>query len=441
MAVDIIMPKLGLTMTEGTILRWIKQDGDKVEKGEAVLEIMTDKTTMEIESPGSGVLRVIATEGSTVPILEVVGRITVDEDAAGDEGLPAAESTLTESNLAANGRRQAATEGQGERLTCAEPTAPADVESSSSQPLLGDSAAEAVPVKSSPAARRAAKELGLTDCEFRSIRGTGPGGRIVEEDVRAAASKHAARIAQHDNTQNARGTGDQPQVVPLTGVRGLIAERMSRSAREAPQFHVTVEMCLDQLVNLRKELLPEIERSHSVRISYTGMLVKIVAEALKGFPTLNSFVNDREVRVQPEVNIGVAVDSSAGLTVPTIYGARAKSVADICLELNDLVKRARDGSLLPDDLAGGTFTISNLGMLGVDEFAAILNPPQAAILAVGRFKPQLYLEDRGIVAHSVAAFTLTCDHRAADGALAARFLKRIEEIVRGDEAGLRSLLC
>jgi pyruvate dehydrogenase E2 component (dihydrolipoamide acetyltransferase) len=238
---------------------------------------------------------------------------------------------------------------------------------------------------------------------------------------------------QLEATRGETVASGEVKVIPLTGVRGIIAERLTRSVREAPQFHVTTDILMYQLVVLRDELQPTFETVHRVKLSYTDLLVKAVARALMAFPVLNSFVNSEAIMVQPEVHLGVAVGAEQGLVVPVIRDAAGRSLAEVAADLKRLAASARRGRLSPDDLAGGTFTLSNLGMYGVTSFAAIVNPPQAGILAVGGVREELRPEGRGIAVRRVTSFTLTCDHRAVDGVMAAQFLGRLKEIVEGPE--------
>lgn len=374
MTIPVIMPKLGLTMTEGTIIRWLKAEGEAVTKDEPLLEILTDKANLEVEAPAAGRLHVISPEGALVPILEVIGEI--HGEGAGEAPEPTPEP--------------APATPTGDRL------------------------------RISPAARRLAWERGFAPETWREIRGTGPGGRIVTVDVQRLPGVNP-------------DSRDEVELVPLTGVKGLVAQRLSESWRQAPQFSVTMDLVLDQLLGLRQELTPALEASRGTRLSVTDLLAKAVAAVLPEFRLLNAHVTDREVALQPRVNLGVAVASERGLVVPVIPDAANRRLSDLAAELKRLTLAARQGTLALDDLSGGTFTLSNLGMFGVRSFTAIVNPPQAAILAVGGAREEVKLVPRGLVAQTVASFTLTCDHRAVDGALAAGFLKRLKELVEGSE--------
>lgn len=421
MATAVIMPKLGLTMTEGTIVRWLKAEGDPVEKGEPLLEILTDKANMEVEAQEAGRLHIMKPEGAVVPILEVIGELLAPGEAPGS---PAAAGA------------PAAAVGPSPQ------TSPVPTPAGSNPPGSGR---EGGRLRISPAARRVARELGVDLAALSQSDGTGPGGRLVQEDVRRVAARlkrespAAAQLAQPLTAVEpgpGRRSGSQAgevQVIPLTGIRGIVAERMSRSAREAPQFHVSADLVFDRLVALRERLQPQMEAAYRVRLSYTDLLVKAVARVLVEFPLLNAYVDDRQITVQPQVNLGVAVGSERGLVVPVLKDAARRPLAEVAAELKRLVAAVRGGTLGPDDLAGGTFTLSNLGMYGVTSFTALLNPPQTGILAVGALRDELRPAGRGIQVQNVATVTLTCDHRAVDGLLAARFLARLRASVEGPE--------
>jgi pyruvate dehydrogenase E2 component (dihydrolipoamide acetyltransferase) len=416
-------------MEEGTLVRWLKAEGDTVSKGEPIAEILTDKANMEVESPGAGRLHLVAAEGAVVPILEVIGQVL-------EEGEDA-------SSLAAGAPAPAG-------------AAPAEPGASAAPAAPGATAAGAVSVTSaaggrlriSPAARRVARELNVAESALAGLAGTGPGGRIIIEDVRrfAAQPAVAAPVAAAPAVATPAAAAPVPaapvpvsasagevKVIPLTGVRGIIAERLTRSVREAPQFHVSADIMMDQLIALRDELLPVLERDFRIRLSYTDLMIKAVARALEAYPVLNSFVSSEAITVQPQVNLGVAVGAEQGMVVPVIQDAAARSLAEVAADLKRLAASARRGSLSLADLSGGTFTLSNLGMYGVSSFAAIVNPPQAGILAVGGTREELRPEGRGIAVRRVASFTITCDHRAVDGVMAAQFLGRLKEIIEGPE--------
>lgn len=393
------MPNTGLTNTEGTIIEWLKRDGDAVEKGEPVVVIATDKVTTEVEAPAGGVLRIVHPNDAIVAIAETIGYVLLpgeearEAPAAGSSNAPGAAAQLEPEIV----------------------PAPAPVPSPPPVPEL----------KLSPAARRVARELGLGDADLSKCRGTGPEGRITSDDMKSFAASLAVLAAP---AATPAVPAAPAQVLPLTGVRAIIAERMVRSVREAPQFHVESEIVMERLARLRGRL-----EAGGLKPSYTEILVKAIAAVLKDHPGLNCFVSDTELAVQSHINIGVAVGADSGLIVPVVRDADAKSISDVSREVRGLAEKARAGLLAATDLADGTFTFSNLGMFGIDRFSAIINPPQAAILTMGKVRNVWMPVEGGGAFRRAAAFTLTADHRAIDGLAAARFMERLTCLLEGTE--------
>lgn len=400
MAKEVIMPKLGLTMEEGVINKWFVREGQRVEKGDPLFEVATDKVNMEVESPASGVvLKILHPEGATVPITEVVAYV-------GEEG----ESIPVK-----------VPKGEAEEVPEAEVT----------REEKGAERGEVPPqkerIKVSPLARRLAQEYGL---DLAQISGTGPGGRIVKEDVeRALAALKEKEKAPTVEEVKVEEEVPRGKAVPLSRMRRIIAERMAESFRTKPHFFIFQEVLAEELVRMRERILPLVERETGLRVSYTDILVKMVARALERYPLLNaSFVGD-EIVFHDDVNIGVAVALEEGLIVPVVKSAQKKSIAQITREVHDLVERAKVGKLTPEDISGGTFTISNLGMFGVDAFTAIVNPPESAILACGAIKKRPMFDGKDIVPLSVIELTLSCDHRVIDGAQAAQFMQFLKTLL------------
>lgn len=397
------MPNLGLTNTEGTIIGWMREDGDLVEKGDVVVEIATDKIATEIEAPESGVLRIVHPDDAVVPIAEVIGYILQPGEELPEEPEPG--------------------EPEGARgAETSRDVAPAHGEGIGRE---YDNSDNFEGIKASPAAKRLARELGLSACDLGKCVGSGPGGRITSDDVKRAGEEGLwAGLGACDENVS--------EVIPLTGIRGIVAERMTRSVQDAPQFQVEAEIFMDQLMGIREQFGPGTRNADAIRPSYTELIVKGVAHALRDYPLLNCFVSDTELLVQKHVNIGVAVGTDRGLIVPTIHDADQKGIAEICREARALAEKARDGSLLPEELMGGTFTVSNLGMFGIERFTAILYPPQAGILTVGRVR-EAWAPGAGEAPQHVASLVLTVDHRAIDGMMAAKFMRRLAEILEEDE--------
>jgi len=376
MAIEVVMPKLGMTMEEGTIIRWLKKEGERVEEGEPLLEVMTDKVSMEVEAPVSGILRgVLAHEGDVVPVVQTIAYLC----APGEEPPGAVKR-------------------------------PARAEAPSTAPVIVERALPPVEgrVRASPAARRLAQERGI---DLSQVNGTGPGGRITRADVEAfTPEKPLPRVAK---------------VIPLSGVRRTIAERMRKSAQEVPHIALTVEVDMGEAEAARGGC------------SYTALIVYLAARTLKGHPLLNASLRGDEILVFDEVNIGVAVAMEEGLIVPVIKGADAKTLAEIDAELEELARRTRDGELTPDEVTGGTFTVTNLGMYDVDQFTAIINLPESAILAVGRVVEKPVVINGRIAVRPVMSMTLSADHRVLDGAVAARFLRDLKAALENPHLSLR----
>lgn len=373
MVTKILMPRLSLTMKEGTVVEWFKKEGDIVEKGEPLVEVLSEKATYDVEAPASGVLRkILAPEGTDVPVAGILGII-----AAADEELPEVEAVAASSEIEAE-----------EAMAVSEKEPAEKVEER---------------VVASPAAKRLAREHGI---DLTQVRGTGPEGRIVEEDVRSLIGGVKALLRVRE-------------VIPLTGIKKTAAERVALSARTAPQSTITMEVDMSNAMKLH-------ERVH---VSYTDMLVKAVAKALAEHPIINSTLEDEKIKIFADINIGVAVATEKGLIVPAIYNADRKTLEEIAPLLKDLVEKAKQGRLTKEELTGGTFTITNLGMYGVDVFTPIINPPETAILGVGRVVEKPVVVDGQMVVRPVMQLSLTFDHRVVDGAPAAEFLQKVKQVM------------
>ncbi len=439
MSTPIIMPKFEMAQESGTIARWLKRVGEPVSKGEAVLEVETDKITMEVESPASGVLgSILAEAGVRVPIGQPIGTIVapgeslhVQESSASTDqpqnpaigvraagrATPIAQKLASEHGI---DLREVAGTGRDGQITRQ------DVEAFLAQRRSGEQD-EARPA-AAPAARRLARELGV---DLATVQGSGPGGRIQSSDVeRAAALWRESGMRSAEVSQPvASGSTGSPAVrrtIPLTGMRRTIAQRMSQSTREAPQFNLSVDVNMARVLAVVDDWRATREEGRP-KLTLTAMLVKVCAWALQRNPALNAGFENGAVVEWSDVNIGVAVALEEGLIVPVIHHADRLSLAEIAERLGDLTARGRAGRLQLSDVQGGTFTLSNLGMFAVDRFTAIVNPPQAAILAVGRAGKRMIVDeqDRPIVA-PVATLTISADHRVVDGAQAGRFLSDVQ---------------
>ena len=403
MATEVKLPRLGQGMESGTIVKWLKAEGDKVEKGEALYELDTDKVTQEVEAEASGVLLKIAVTEGEVEVGKTIGFI-------GDTGedVPQAER---ERSASTNGSPPQA---EPERPEAERPRPETAEPERAGEPAGPEQTAAGGRVKASPLARRIARERGV---DLAQLRGTGPDGRIVAEDVERSGGKPAAAPP----AAAAAAPSGEVESRPLSNVRKTIARRLTQ-AWTVPAFQLTVNVDMtraNELVQGQRDLNPD------VRITVTDVLTKVCAQALMRHRDMNVQFADDALLVFPGAGIGIAVAAPQGLVVPVVHGAERLTIAQIATVRADLVGRARDAKLRAEDLEGGTFTISNLGMYDIDQFIAVLNPPQASILAVGSTRDQVVPVDGELHVLPVMTMTLTCDHRAVDGATGAEFLRTI----------------
>ncbi len=444
MVTEVILPKLGQTMEEGTIVEWLKQEGEPVQRGEVLFMVETDKATLEVEASARGFLRKILTPvGQTVSVLTVVALITrkADEDIAAyelrfqaDEAAQPEtvkrEAVKPETRIFASPRARRLAREKGVDLALVAGSDPSgriverDVLAyldSQPRPEPFDHAQDR-PVegpKATPTAVKAAAALGV---DLAAVSGTGVSGRVMKADVTVAAQPilPAEKLAVES--------------VPLTGLRRIIAERMATSARETARVTLVTEADATAFVEAREQLKADVADEWDFAPGYNDLLGLIVARALREFPYMNARLQPSQEDGQAierlsAVNLGMAVDTERGLLVPVIRDAHQKGLRAFGAELRELVERARAGKSLPDDLTGGTFTITNLGMYEVDAFTPIINLPEAAILGVGRIQPKPVVRDGEIVVRQMWTLSLAFDHRVVDGAPAARFLQRIKQLV------------
>jgi len=398
MAAEVKLPRLGQGMESGTIVKWLKAEGDAVTKGEPLYELDTDKVTQEVEAEAAGVLLKIAVAEGEVPVGTTIAFI-------GEKG-----ETVPE--VSGNGKVEATAEAPKQEAKLA-PEAPAPAAAPEAAPAPHK---EGERIKASPLARRIARERGI---DLGSIRGTGPEGRIIAEDIDRAAAAPARPAVP------AALPAGEVESVPLTSIRRTIARRLTE-AWTVPVFQLQISADMERanaVVAAARELHPE------VKVSVTDLLTKVCASALARHPEVNvSFTGEALLR-HPNANVGIAVAAPQGLVVPVIEGAERLSLAEIAAIRADLVDRSRNQKLTAHDMEGGTFTISNLGMFGVESFIAVLNPPQAAILAVGATEDRPVARDGGVVVRPTMTMTLTVDHRAVDGAPAADFLRTVKAML------------
>jgi pyruvate dehydrogenase E2 component (dihydrolipoamide acetyltransferase) len=406
-AVDISLPRLGQGMESGTIVRWLKQEGDQVEKGEPLYELDTEKVTQEVEADASGVLlKILAQEGEEI---EVGKKIAVIGESGEEVETQAEPTEVAEGEKQEEGSPGPAREEERERGR------EASAEKTETEQIAQPATTNGGRLKASPLARRIARERGI---DLGALTGTGPEGRIVAEDVERAATAPAHATV-----------GAAPleaEIQKLSSLRKTIARRLTE-AWEAPAFQITMSADMTRAQALR-------ERLREDGVTVTDVLVKLSAVALLRHRELNAHFAGDELRIFPNAHIGLAVATERGLLVPVLREAERKSLVELAAEGKALVARAREAKLSQDDLEGGTFTISNLGMYGVEEFIAVLNPPQAAILAVGAIQQRPVWQDGAFVPRPLMSMTLTCDHRAVDGAAAADFLRTLKSLV--EEPGL-----
>jgi pyruvate dehydrogenase E2 component (dihydrolipoamide acetyltransferase) len=469
---EIVMPRLSDTMEEGTILRWLKADGEQVARGEELVEIETDKATMTYESDQAGALQIVAPEGSTLAVGEVIARVGATAASTDDgpaSGGPASEQPDS-GTAAANGSPAATAPAQA-----AATRAGGDGEGGAADEVSGAGAGERI--KASPLARRIAGETGV---DLRGLKGSGPGGRIVKADVlarppgaaassappasgaAAAASpaRSAPSVAMPASGAAAAASGaataasGSPGAPGPAGIEGVmtakgetttielsrtqqtIARRMAESKATIPDFTLQIDVDMEECVKLRAQLKQISHHESHKPPTYNDMVVKACALALREHPTANGSYRDGRLQLHSRVNVGVAVAAENALVVPTVFDADEKSLGEIARETHTLADRVRSAAITPPELGGGTFTVSNLGMYGVKSFTAIINPPQAGILSVGALAPRAVVLSGGgeVAARNTMTLTLACDHRILYGAEAAQFLARIRELLETPSA-------
>ena len=433
MAKAVIMPKFEMSQEIGTVVEWLKKDGETVKKGEAILVVETDKVTMEVESPASGTLAgTRGAAGEEIPVTEIIGYILKEGESL-PEAAPKAEPAVSESEPeAVEESKNAAVVEAAKATPVAERIAKAHdidlntVSGSGAKGKITKTDVEAVveraaaaadtdavageKVRATPAARRAAREEGV---DLGSLTGTGPRQRIQEADVLESVPAVQSETRVIAETEN----------VPFAGMRKKIADRLTVSYQTAPHIYLTIKADMTEFGALRSKLNEKAKSTKGPHVSATALLVKAVAWALKRNPWINSTLKEDHIELLPQVNVGMAVALEQGLIVPVIRDADGKGVAQLAAEVNDLAVRARNGELVPSEVMGGTFTISNLGKFGIEQFTAIINPGQTAILAVGAIQKELVpAEDDEIEIRPMMRMTLSADHRVIDGAVAAKFL-------------------
>jgi pyruvate dehydrogenase E2 component (dihydrolipoamide acetyltransferase) len=457
MAVEVFMPKMSDHMEVGEVIRWLVKEGDRVEQGQVIMEVMTDKVVADLEAPASGILKGIrqgAEDGMLIPVGETFAFIAEPDEevrrlpplgpaqaqqeaesaaapspaepvsSARDSASPEEAGLVRASPVARRLARElgvdiAQVKGRGPGGRIREEDVRAFAEAQKQAPPVSDAPVESPDaVRASPVARRMARELGV---DIAQVRGTGPGGRVREEDVRAFAESQRAAPAVAVPAED----GAWRDLTPIQRVTG---QRMLESVQNAPQFALTIQVDATHLLWLREALMERIVAETGERLSMTAMLVKIAAAALKSYPQANASFQSGRIKQPSQINVGVAVGTDNGLVVPVIKQADQKSLAEVTRDMKAFQDKAKSMRFHSEDLTGGTFTISNLGMYGIDQFNAILNPPESAILAVGRVvRTPVAMPDDSIALRPLVSLTLTVDHRAMDGVQGARFLAEIKQ--------------
>jgi pyruvate dehydrogenase E2 component (dihydrolipoamide acetyltransferase) len=409
------MPKLSDTMKEGVVAQWLVKEGDKVTAGSPIIEIETDKATMEYEAPTSGVLlKILVANGGTCALrapIAVIGKAGEDWQQALDAfGAGAPTPAVASTSAAAPAAPKAPSSAPTQT-----PSAPAASATPQAAPLGASGR-----VKASPLARKVAKDQGIA---LEQLAGTGPGGRIVLRDVASASPAQAASFSTPSRAVAAPGSVNK---VPLTMMRKTIAARLSESVQTAPHFYLTISIGMDAVLNWRKQVQNKL--GDKAKFSVNDVIILLAAKALRKHPQINASWGGDHIAQFADVHVGMAVALPAGLVTPVIRFADTLSITDIATATKALSAKARDGALQPQDYQGGTFTISNLGMAGIESFTAIINPPQAAILAVGATVPTPVVNATGqVVVEQRMTVTLSCDHRVIDGYQGALFLQTLKE--------------
>jgi len=415
MATDVIMPALGVAQEKGTLLNWFKAEGQPVTKGEPLMEVETDKATVEIEAPASGILsNVTASAGDEIPVGnkiavilapgEVASRAAVREHPHPRIASGAGSGPLPEGEGMKEGRPLSDGEGTSEIPSEGHPLPEGEGRGEGRLAVRGK-------ILASPAAKRIAKEKGI---DIESLKGSGPNGAVLAEDVLRSTTGQVTVVATPAKVK---------EIVQLTPMRRIVGERMTKSKQTAPHFYLTMDADMTEVTRRRSALK---EKGEQLVPSINDFILSACARALKDFPSLNAAFTDQRVELYSDINIGMAVALEEGLVVPVIRNADRLSLQELAKQSRELADKAQKKKLFPLDYEGGTFTVSNLGMFGVDNFVAIINPPQCAILAVGQVAPRVVPHGEGIAVRPMMTMSLSADHRVVDGAIAARFLQEVK---------------
>src|SRR5256886_1600526 len=432
---DVNMPKLSDTMEEGTIVEWKKKSGDEVKTGEVLAEVESDKATFDLEAESDGVLQILVEQGVPAkigaPIAKIGEGAGQPKEPAPTKQAPPKKQEPAEAKPEEPETEPTTAEEQEPVQKSAPPREAPRERPAPSRPEGRDGQSDDGGIKASPLARRLAGEMGV---DLASLKGSGPEGRIVKEDVMAAGTTRPTSERRRQQPSAPRPAGPDVEVIEPSRMQATIARRMAEAKSTVPEFQVTVEARVDLAVSLRQQLKDSVQGAE--KVTMTDFLVRACALALRKFPEVNSSWADNRFQRKRSINIGLAVAPSQGmgLLVPVVHDADIKDLVQISIESRQVIERARSGRPAEGDLSGATFSISNLGMFGVDEFTAIINPPEAAILAVGAIKDVPVVEDGRIVPGKVMRMTLSVDHRVFYGATAAQFMAEVKRLIENPVA-------
>ncbi|HSJ05819.1 MAG TPA: pyruvate dehydrogenase complex dihydrolipoamide acetyltransferase [Longimicrobiales bacterium] len=463
MATKVHMEALSPTMEEGQLVRWLKQEGDAVDEGDVLAEIETDKATMELVARGSGVLQgVRIKEGDTAPVGEVIAVIMAEGESPEAETGEASPEPAAKAESGASAEPAEPTEPAAKADGAATPKPPATAkaaqepaeaetpekephaaEPEARKPSRGAGGADGERLRASPLARRLAEESGV---DLATVEGTGPGGRITKRDIEAAvaagpgradssgeapapeAESRPDRQAAPPAAPARADAGPESEEIPVSQMRKTIARRLVQSNGPVPTFYLTIEVDMTRMMEVRGRVNERLEKD-GVKASINDFVIKAVAAALARHPEVNSAWHDSVIVRHGRVHIGVAVAVEDGLITPIVRDADAKRVRDIAVEVKEMAARAREKKLKPEEYTGATFSVSNLGMFGITEFTAIINPPESGIIAVGAVEDKPVVERGEVVVRPRMRMTMSCDHRVVDGAMGARFLQTLKELI------------
>jgi len=402
----ILLPALSPTMSEGRLTKWLKKEGDKISSGDAIAEVETDKSNLEIEASDSGVLlKIVVPGGATAPIGGVIGWIGKAGEAIPDAPPPAAAAPA------------AAPAPAPVKAAPAAAVPPPPPKKAAPAPVAADR------LRASPLAKKIAETQGL---DLSSVPGSGPNGRIVKRDVEEAlaAPKASGKSAGRTIIRSAPGVRQPPDSLPISNMRKVIAQRLGEVKPGVPHFYLTIDVEMDQALKLREEA-----KSQDMKVSVNDIIVKATAIAVRRFPRINQIFAGDHIEQLHTVDVGVAVAIEDGLITPLIRDADQKGLAEIGEEVRELAERAKKKALKPEEYTGGSITVSNLGMFGIDSFIAVINPPHSAILAVGKVEPKVVVRDNQMVIRQMMSITLSGDHRVIDGAVGAQYLQELRGLL------------